>query len=70
MENTLMLKFELFRNAPDRWGWKLINYQPYPNQPLASSVQFYPTKEDCIEAIEHIKERIPGADIEEPEQNS
>lgn len=70
MANTLMLKFKLFKNAPDKWGWRLINSQPDPNQDIASSIRSYPTKKDCVEAIEHIKERIPGADIEEPAQNS
>ena len=67
MENTLMLKFELFtkKEKKDKWGWRLVNYQPFPNKDIASSILVYPTKKDCIEAIQHIKECIPLADIDE-----
>ena len=67
MEKTPMLAFRLFRNAPEKLGWRLINYQPSQSKTLAISVENYRTKEECLEAIQSLKKHLPFADIDEQE---
>ena len=65
-EHELMLSFDPWGNQKgDKWGWRLVNYQPAGNRTLACSVgESYRTQEECIEASRRIKEKIPSAEID------